>query len=150
MSLRSEQATHTNLSLHALRTDVRSTRRIQRQPRRRSCRPWNAAGIRDFYSLLAEKTEEHGTINVYEEVPNWTFSTFLSHLHGIIPDLRYGSEFDINRYVAVGDSVWAKLLFDWWRAIRRIWPVAPAQMGYFDVEDSEVAITWDGRARRSE
>ena len=99
-------------------------------------------GYVDFYSLLAEKTEEHGTINVYEEVPNWTFSTFLSHLHGIIPDLRYGSEFDINRYAAVGDSVWAKLLFDWWRAIRPIWPVAPAQMDYFDVEDSEVALTW--------
>ena len=99
-------------------------------------------GYADFYSLLAEKTEEHGTINVYEEVPNGTFLTSLSHLHGIIPDLRYGSEFNINRYVVVGDSVWAKLLFEWWCAIRRIWPAAPTQMGYFDVEDSEVALTW--------
>lgn len=49
----------------------------------------------------------------------------------------------------MGDSVWAKLLFDWWRAIRPIWPVAPGQMDYFDVEDSEVALTWVRASEKS-
>ncbi|MXR43061.1 STAS/SEC14 domain-containing protein [Halobaculum sp. WSA2] len=99
-------------------------------------------GYRELYSLLKEKTGKYGQIHVYEEVPNWTFRTFLTHFHGIVPDLRDGPEFDIGRYAAVGDSKWAKLLFDWWRVIRPIWPVAPEEMRYFELNNSEEALNW--------
>jgi hypothetical protein len=79
---------------------------------------------------------------VYEEVPNWTFGMFLTHLHGVVPDLRYGSDFDIDRYAAVGDTRWARLLFDWWRAIRPIWPVSPNEMRYFYRAERERALNW--------
>lgn len=78
----------------------------------------------------------------YEEVPNWSFTTLLTHLHGVIPDLRYGPDFEIGRYAAVGDSRWAKLLFDWWHVIRPIWPVAPETMRYFQMRDRERALRW--------
>lgn len=48
---------------------------------------------------------------MYEEVPNWTSRTYLSHLHGFIPDLQYGLDFDIRQYVAVDDSIWARFLY---------------------------------------
>ncbi|WP_435197700.1 STAS/SEC14 domain-containing protein [Natronomonas sp. EA1] len=99
-------------------------------------------GYEDLYSLLVEKSEQYGTIKVYEEVPNWTFSTFLSHLHGIVPDLRYGSDFTIARYAAVGDTRWSKLLYDWWRAVWPIWPVAPETMQYFDLEERPDVLQW--------
>ncbi|MFC7074596.1 STAS/SEC14 domain-containing protein [Halovenus rubra] len=99
-------------------------------------------GYEDLYSLLVEKSEQYGTIKVYEEVPDWTFSTFLSHLHGIVPDFRYGPDFTIARYAAVGDTRWAKLLYDWWRAVRPIWPVAPETMRYFDLEERLDALQW--------
>ncbi|WP_433634742.1 hypothetical protein [Halomicrococcus sp. NG-SE-24] len=54
--------------------------------------------FRKLYDLLAEKTAEYGTVHVYEEAPNWTLRTYLSNLHGIVPDLRQGSSFDIGRY----------------------------------------------------
>ena len=79
---------------------------------------------------------------MYEEVPNWSFRTFLTHLHGVVPDLRYGPDFDIDRYAAVGNSRWAKLLFDWWRVVRPIWPVAPDEMRYFDSTERERALDW--------
>ena len=99
-------------------------------------------GYQELYSLLVEKSDQYGHIHVYEEVPNWTFGTFLTHLHGVIPDLRYGPDFDIDRYAAVGDTRWAKLLFDWWRTIRPIWPVSPDKMRYFDMKDHDQALSW--------
>lgn len=99
-------------------------------------------GYDELYSLLSRKTERYGTVRVYEEVPEWTFLTFLSHLHGLIPDLQYGSRIKISRYAAVGDSVWAKLLFDWWRTIRPIWPVAPNQMRYWNLKNQSSALRW--------
>jgi hypothetical protein len=79
---------------------------------------------------------------VYEEVPNWRFGTYLSHLHGFIPDLEYGPDIDIRQYTAVGDSVWAKLLcYQWW-AIRPVWPVAPDDMQYFQLENHIEALNW--------
>ncbi|WP_221886757.1 SpoIIAA family protein [Halonotius terrestris] len=99
-------------------------------------------GYQELYSLLVEKSDQYGHIHVYEEVPNWTFRTFLTHLHGVVPDLRYGPDFDIDRYAAVGDTRWAKLLFDWWYAIRPIWPVAPNEMRYFEVKKREQALNW--------
>ncbi|MDS0473488.1 STAS/SEC14 domain-containing protein [Natrinema sp. 1APR25-10V2] len=70
-----------------------------------------SAGYREFYDLLVEKTDEYGKVHVYEETTGWTLATYLSHLHGIIPDLRTGQKFDIGRYAAVGDSRWAQLLY---------------------------------------
>lgn len=99
-------------------------------------------GYEDHYSLLARRTDQYGPLRVYEEVPDWSILTFLTHLHGIVPDLRYGSSFSIDRYAAVGDSVWAKLLFKWWRAIRPVWPVSPDRMGYFDIADRASAYRW--------
>ena len=99
-------------------------------------------GYEDLYSLLARRTAQYGPLRVYEEVPDWSFSTFLTHLQGIVPDLRYGSSFSIARYTAVGDSVWAKLLFEWWRAIRPVWPVDPDRMRYFDIADRASAYRW--------
>jgi hypothetical protein len=95
-------------------------------------------GYKDLYELLVSKTEEHGTIYVYEEVPDWTGFTFLSHLHGVIPDLRYGPKFNISKYAAVGASVWSKLLFDLWFVVRPVWPVDPDRVScnlvpYFDI-----------------
>lgn len=53
------------------------------------------AGYERFYSLLVERTDQYGLIRVYEEVPNWAFRTYLTHLHGIVPDLKYGPDFNI-------------------------------------------------------
>ncbi|WP_134670474.1 SpoIIAA family protein [Halorussus marinus] len=104
------------------------------------------AGYRDFYDLLVEKTDEHGTVHVYEEVTEWTLSTYLSHLHGVVPDLRIGPEFDIGRYAAVGDSHWAKLLYQQWRAIAPVWPVAPDEMRYYELSERTRALNWvEGR-----
>ncbi|MBX0297905.1 STAS/SEC14 domain-containing protein [Haloarcula nitratireducens] len=99
-------------------------------------------GYDELYSLLIQKTDEYGAVRVLEVVPDWTFSTFLSHVYGIIPDLRYGSQFTISRYAAVGDSVWAKLLFDWWEIIRPVWPVAPNRMRYFEMSAFSDALQW--------
>lgn len=99
-------------------------------------------GYREFYDLLVEKTDEYGTVHVYEETTGWTLSTYLSHLHGILPDLRTGPKFDIGRYAAVGDSVWAKLLYHQWRAIAPIWPVAPDEMRYYELSEHNRALDW--------
>lgn len=99
-------------------------------------------GFRKLYDLLAEKTAEYGAVHVYEEAPNWTLTTYLSNLHGIVPDLRQGSSFDIDRYAAVGDSYWAKLLYYQWRAITPVWPVAPNAMRYYKHSRRNRAFNW--------
>ena len=99
-------------------------------------------GYDELYSLLVQKTDKYGAVRVLEVFPDWTFSTFLSHMYGIIPDLRYGSQFTISRYAAVGDSVWAKRLFDWWKIIRPVWPVAPDRMRYFGMSERSDALRW--------
>lgn len=99
-------------------------------------------GYREFYELLADKTAQYGSIYVYEEATNWTGRTFLSHLAGLIPDIRYGPTFDIERYAAVGDNRWVRLLYELWKLIRPVWPVAPAEMRYFDISDREKALHW--------
>ena len=107
------------------------------------------AGFRKLYELLAEKTEAHGTVHVYEEAPNWTLGTYLSNLRGIIPDLRQGPSFDIGRYAAVGNSRWAKVLYHQWRAITPIWPVSPTEMRYYKLSERNVAIDWVANGDRS-
>lgn len=99
-------------------------------------------GYDELYSLLVKKTEQYGSVRVYEEVPGWTFRTFFSHLHGAAPDLRHGLKFTVCRYAAVGDSLWAKLLFELWRAIRPVWPVAPDEMRYFSLAEGAGALEW--------
>lgn len=86
-------------------------------------------GYVELYLLLAQKTDEYGAVRVLEVAPDWTLLTFLSHVYGLIPDLRYGSQFRISRYAAVGDSVWAKLLFDWWSGIRPTRRSPPGKCG---------------------
>ncbi|WP_092903489.1 SpoIIAA family protein [Halostagnicola kamekurae] len=100
------------------------------------------AGYREFYDLLVEKTDEFGTVHVYEETIEWTLSTYLSHLHGVVPDLRTGSKFDIGRYATVGDSRWAKLLYYQWRAIAPVWPVSPDEMRYYGLSKRDYALDW--------
>ncbi|RLM91175.1 STAS/SEC14 domain-containing protein [Haloarcula sp. Atlit-7R] len=100
------------------------------------------SGYQEFYELLSEKTSKYGAIHVYEETTDWTVWTFLTHLTGLIPDVRYGSEFAIKRYAAVGDNVWARLLYELWKVIRPLWPVAPTEMRYFDVDDRDEALRW--------
>lgn len=100
------------------------------------------SGYQEFYELLTAKTIQYGEIHVYEETTDWTVWTFLTHLTGLIPDLRYGSEFAIKRYAAVGDNVWARLLYELWKVIRPLWPVAPTEMRYFDVDDRDEALRW--------
>jgi hypothetical protein len=100
------------------------------------------AGYREFYGLLVEKTDEYGTVHVYEETTEWTMGTYLSHLHGIVPDLRIGPDFDIGRYAAVGDSRWAKFLYHQWRAIAPVWPVAPEEMRYYELQERRRALDW--------
>ncbi|WP_436908008.1 STAS/SEC14 domain-containing protein [Halosimplex marinum] len=100
------------------------------------------AGYREFYDLLVEKTNEYGSVHVYEEARGWTMTTYLSHLHGIRPDLRTGPKFEIDRYAAVGDSRWAKLLYHQWRAIAPVWPVAPAEMRYYELPERKRALDW--------
>ena len=73
---------------------------------------------------------------MYEEVPNWTFRTYLTHLHGIAPD------FNISHYACVGDSIWTKFLYHQWRSIKPIWPVAPDNMRYFHVDERDDALQW--------
>lgn len=100
------------------------------------------SGYRQFYDLLVEKADEYGSVHVYEEATGWTLSTYLSHLHGVLPDLRTGPKFDIERYAAVGDSRWAELLYHQWRAIAPIWPVAPNEMRYYGRPDRDRALEW--------
>lgn len=100
------------------------------------------AGYQEFYDLLVEKTEEYGSVQVYEETTGWGLKAYLSHLHGVIPDLRIGSEFAIGRYAAVGDSLWAKLLYQQWRAIAPAWPVAPDEMRYYELQERHQALHW--------
>jgi hypothetical protein len=100
------------------------------------------AGYTEFYDLLAEKTDEHGTVHVYEEVPDRTLPTFLSHLHGIVPDLRHGPAFDIGRYAAVGDSRWFEALCYQWRVIAPAWPVSPDTMHHYGLADRDSALEW--------
>lgn len=102
----------------------------------------SAAGYQEFYDLLVEKTREYGTVHVYEETTNWTLGTYLSHLHGVVPDLKTGPQFDIGRYAAVGDSQWTKLLYHQWRAIAPVWPVAPDEMRYYKSSNRERALAW--------
>lgn len=52
-------------------------------------------GFRELYKLLVEKSEEYGSVHVYEEVAEWTLKTYLSNFYGIVPDLRYGATFTI-------------------------------------------------------
>jgi hypothetical protein len=99
-------------------------------------------GFRELWKILAEKSEEHGSVHLYEEAPGWTLGTYLSQLHGIVPDLRYGSTFDIERYAAVGDSVWAKVLYYQWKVTAPIWPVGPDEMRYYDLDDRTRALNW--------
>jgi len=100
------------------------------------------AGYREFYDLLVEKTDEYGTVHVYEDTTGWTLGTYLSHLHGIVPDLRTRPIFDIGRYAAVGDSRWAKLLYHQWRAITPVWPVASDEMRYYEPQERRRALDW--------
>lgn len=100
------------------------------------------AGYRELYEFLVEKTDEYGTVHVYGEATDWTLSAYLSNVYGIVPDLRLGPQFDIGRYAAVGDSRWAKLLYDQWRLIAPVWPVAPNEMRYYDQSDRNRALGW--------
>ena len=99
-------------------------------------------GYRELYEILAEKTEEHGSVQVYEEAPGWTLGTYLSQLHGFVPDLRYGTTFDIERLATVGDSIWSKLLYYQAKAVRPIWPFSPDEMRYYDLSDRKRALDW--------
>ena len=100
------------------------------------------AGFRDLYRLLSATTDAHDTVHLYEETVDWTARSALSNWYGILPDLRRGSTFDIGRYAAVGDSVWARGLFDCWRAIAPVWPVSPDEMRYFGPAEREAARSW--------
>lgn len=99
-------------------------------------------GYHELYDFLAEVSREYGKVHVYEEAPEWTLGTYLSNFHGIMPDLRRGSEFDIGRYAAVADSLWAKLLYYQWRAIAPVWPVSPDEMRYFGFSERDRALEW--------
>jgi hypothetical protein len=100
------------------------------------------AGYEEFYSLLIERTNQYGSVVVYEEVPDWTLGTYLTHLHGIIPDIQLGPDFDISHYACVGDSRWTKLLYHQWRAIKPVWPVAPDIMRYYHLTNRDDALQW--------
>jgi len=100
------------------------------------------SGFHELYDLLVEKSREHGTVHLYEEAPNWTLAAYLSNVHGILPDIREGPNFDIGRYAAVGDSRWVKLLYHQWRAIAPVWPVAPDEMRYYELRDRCEALDW--------
>ncbi|MEY7850533.1 STAS/SEC14 domain-containing protein [Natrarchaeobius sp. A-rgal3] len=99
-------------------------------------------GYRALYELLVEKTDAYGTVHLYEETTNWTLSTYLSHYHGLLPDLRYGPKFDIDRHAAVGDSALAKLLHYQWRAVAPVFPVSPAEMRYDELSARGDALEW--------
>lgn len=99
-------------------------------------------GFRELYELLAEKTDIHGAVQLYEEARGWTLRTYLSNLHGIVPDLRYESAFTIDRYATVGDSVWAKALYAQWKATVPVWPVGPDEMRYYEPDDRDRALDW--------
>lgn len=100
------------------------------------------SGFHELYDLLVEKSREHGTVHLYEEASNWTLAAYLSNVHGIVPDLREGPNFDIGRYAAVGDSHWVKLLYYQWTAIAPVWPVAPDEMHLYSTDERRSALEW--------
>lgn len=106
-------------------------------------------GYRELYEMLSDVSDDYGIVHVYEETPDWTVRTYLSHWDGIVPDPRLGPEFDIGRYAAVGDGFWVRLLYHQWRAIAPIWPVSPDEMRHFAVDDRRRALAWvqTGRER---
>ena len=99
-------------------------------------------GYRELYEMLAEKTEAHGSVRVYEEALGWTPGTYLSQLHGFVPDLRYGTTFEIERLATVGDSLWSKLLYHQAKAVRPIWPFSPDEMRYYNPNERNRALNW--------
>jgi hypothetical protein len=64
------------------------------------------------------------------------------NVYGIIPDLRYGSTFDIGRYGWVGDSNWLTLLHYQWLAITPFWPVSPDELCLFRTDERDRALEW--------
>ncbi len=72
----------------------------------------------------------------------------MSHLHGIVPDLRYGPKATIRRYACVGDTVWPKLNFYLWLLITPVWPMAPREMRYFHSSEREQALAWLRESQR--
>lgn len=100
------------------------------------------AGYDELYDPLARTTDEHGRVHVYEEAPNWTLATYLSHLHGVVPDLRDGPRFDIGRYAAVGDSRWVDLLYHQWRAVAPVRSVSPDEMRSYGFSERDRALGW--------
>lgn len=99
-------------------------------------------GYYKLYELLAEKTDEYGTVHVFEDLPQFTFPKYLSTVYGIIPDLRFGSTFDIGRYGWVGDSHWLTLLHYQWLAITPFWPVSPDELRLFRPDERARALKW--------
>lgn len=55
----------------------------------------------------------------------------------VLPD---DSDFDIDRYTTVRDNVWAKLHFNWWKAILPACPVAPDEMSVSRNPDCRVFL----------
>jgi hypothetical protein len=55
-------------------------------------------------------------------------------------DLRTELSLDISRWAAVGDFRWAKLLYHQWRAIAPVWPVAPTEMRYYELQEHRRAL----------
>lgn len=99
-------------------------------------------GYRKLYELLAKKTDEYGTVHVFEDLPDFTLPKYLSNVYGIFPDLRYGSTFDIGRYGWVGDSNWLTLLHYQWLAITPFWPVSPDELRLFRTDERDRALEW--------
>ncbi|GAA3731503.1 SpoIIAA family protein [Salinactinospora qingdaonensis] len=96
-----------------------------------------------LYAWLAEETERHGAVRVYEEIPGWTGPIFRSHVrYGTFADLSYGPEITISSYAVVGDSGWARLMYRLWFLIKPVWPLAPLRMRYFDWPERGRALAW--------
>ena len=49
-------------------------------------------------------------------------------------------QFTSSRYAAVGNSFWAKLLFDWWTMILPVWPIASDWLRYFEIVERSAVL----------
>ncbi len=101
-----------------------------------------------LYSLLAERSAEHGSVRLYEEAPTFGASGFLSaSIHGFVPDLVYGDRITVERTAVVANDRWAWLLASLWRLLGPVWPMSAGALRFFDLAEREEALSWITRGR---
>ncbi|MFB6158628.1 MAG: STAS/SEC14 domain-containing protein [Candidatus Nanohalobium sp.] len=96
----------------------------------------------ELYTYLERTYEENGSLKIYKEAEDFGFTGFLSAYTGIIPDIKYGNSFEIDKTAVVADDFWAWTLAQMWKAVGPIWPLDAGELRYFNKKEKEEALEW--------